>query len=375
MKKGYKRLLGFEIIVFLILLLNSFVRSILTGYWMFLFLVLLLVIFKFMFGFERDSHRYTKDIIMDTIIYLIIFFILFYLLGIFITFARVDNYYRWYGIKNFIFPVIYTIVFREYLRYMILSKAEGNKVIGIFTCILFILFDVTVSLSVVNFKSNYDTFIFVALRLLPAISSNIVFSLMTLKTGYKPIIFYALVIGLYRYLLPIIPNPDQYLTSIIMFILPIGFGYRVYTFFSKESDDEVERDYNKKTLVPYIIPSVVTVILVYFTSGYFHFHAIAVASGSMEPNIHKGDIAIIEKIEDDYDKLEVGQVIAYKYEGVIVVHRLINILDDRGEYFYYTKGDANKEEDNWVVEKDMIIGIVNHRIPYAGMPTVWLNEL
>ena len=116
-------------------------------------------------------------------------------------------------------------------------------------------------------------------------------------------------------------------------------------------------------------------ILVYFTSGYFHFHAIAVASGSMEPNIHKGDIAIIEKIEDDYDKLEVGQVIAYKYEGVIVVHRLINILDDRGEYFYYTKGDANKEEDNWVVEKDMIIGIVNHRIPYAGMPTVWLNEL
>ena len=124
MKKGYRRLLGFEIVVFLVLLLNSFVRSILTGYWMFLFLVLLLVIFKFMFGFERDSHRYTKDIIMDTIIYLIIFFILFYLLGIFITFARVDNYYRWYGIKNFIFPVIYTIVFREYLRYMILSKAE-----------------------------------------------------------------------------------------------------------------------------------------------------------------------------------------------------------------------------------------------------------
>ena len=179
---------------------------------------------------------------MDTIIYLIIFFILFYLLGIVISFARVENYYRWYGIKNFIFPVIYTIVFREYLRYMILSKAEGNKVIGIFTCILFILFDVTVSLSVVNFKSNYDMFIFVALRLLPAISNNIVFSLMTLKTGYKPIIFYALIIGLYRYLLPIIPNPDQYLTSIIMFILPIGFGYRVYTFFRKESDDEVERD-------------------------------------------------------------------------------------------------------------------------------------
>lgn len=375
MKKGYMRLLGFEIFIFLVLILNSFVLNILSGYKLIIFLVSLLVIFKLLFGFERDRHRYSKDILFDVIIYLIIFFIVFYLLGIFITFARTENYYTWFGIKTFIFPIICTVVVRELLRYMILSKAEGNKLISVLTCLLFIFFDVTVTLSIVDFSSKYDSFIFVALTLLPAISSNIVFSLMTLKTGYKPIIFYALVVGLYRYLLPIIPNPDQYLTSIVMFILPLGFGYRTYMFFSKESDEEVERDYRKRSLVPYIIPVVVTIVLVYFTSGYFHFHAIAVASGSMEPNIHKGDIVIIEKLEENYDKLEVGQVIAYKYEGVIVVHRLINILDDRGEYFYYTKGDANKDEDNWVVERDMIIGVVNHKIPYVGLPTVWLNEL
>lgn len=375
MKKGYLRLLRFEFIVFVILFLNSFVWNILSGYKMIIFLLILLGIFKLLFGFEKDKHRYIKDIIMETIIYLIIFFIIFYLLGIFITFARIDNYYTWYGLKTYIIPIACTIILREILRYMFMSKSEGNKVLYITTCILFIMLDISVSVYYGNFDSKYRTFIFVALTLLPAISSNIIFSYLTLKIGYKPIIFYALVIGLYRYLFPIIPNPDEYLTSIITFILPIGFGYRVYKFLSKDNDEEIDRDYKKHNFIPLIIPSIIIIVIVYFTSGYFHFYAISIASGSMEPNIHKGDVVVIEKIEGDYDKLKVGQVVAYKYEDVIVVHRLINIIEERGTYYFYSKGDANEKEDNWVIEEDMIIGIVNHKVPYIGMPTVWLNEL
>ena len=42
---------------------------------------------------------------------------------------------------------------------------------------------------------------------------------------------------------------------------------------------------------------------------------------------------------------------------------------------FYSKGDANESEDNWVITEDMIIGIVNVKIPYLGLHTVWLNEL
>ena len=375
MKKGYIRLIVFELLICSILFLNSFVWNILSGYKMIIFLLVLLGAFKLLFGFEKDKHRYIKDIILETIIYLIIFFIIFYLLGIFITFARIDNYYTWYGLKTYIIPIVSTVILREILRYMFMSKSEGNKLLYVTTCILFIMLDISVSIYYGNFDSKYKTFIFVALTLLPAISSNIMFSYLTLKIGYKPIIFYALVISLYRYLFPIIPNPDEYLTSIITFILPIGFGYRVYKFLSKDKDEEIDRDYKKHNFVPLIIPSIAIIIIVYFTSGYFHYHAISIASGSMEPNIHKGDVVIIEKIDGNYSKLEVGQVIAYKYEDVVVVHRLINIIEERGTYYFYSKGDANEKEDNWVIEEDMIIGIVNHKIPYIGMPTVWLNEL
>ena len=111
MKKGYIRLLIFEIFVFLVLILNSFAENILSGYKMIIFLLILLGIFKIFFGFERDKHRYIKDIILETIIYLFIFFIIFYLLGVFISFARVEGYYTSYGLRVFVIPIILTKIY------------------------------------------------------------------------------------------------------------------------------------------------------------------------------------------------------------------------------------------------------------------------
>ena len=119
----------------------------------------------------------------------------------------------------------------------------------------------------------------------------------------------------------------------------------------------------------------IVIILVYFVSGYFHYHAIVVASGSMETSISKGDVVVIEKIDGDVSKLKLNQVIAYRYNKIIVVHRLIKKINVDGELIFYTKGDANEQMDNYKITKDMVIGVVNVKIPYIGYPTVWINEL
>ena len=186
---------------------------------------------------------------------------------------------------------------------------------------------------------------------------------------------YSLVTRLYYYLLPIVPNANEYITSVVEFTLPIIYCYRVYTFFKKEHDEEVERTYKKKHITT-LIPSIIIVgILVYLTSGYFHYWAIAVASGSMSPTIKKGDVVIIEKLNGKFDNLKIDDTIAFRYENIVVVHRLIKIVNEDGKYYFYTKGDANIKEDNFAITEDMMIGTVNHKIPYIGKPTVWLNEL
>ena len=145
-----------------------------------------------------------------------------------------------------ILPLLLTIILREILRYMIMCKSEDSKLLLVLTCIMFIFIDVTTVIYYNDFSTKYSSFLFVAMSLVPAISANIVYSFITVKVGYKPIILFALVIGLYRYIFPIIPNPDEYLTSIIMFIVPVGYGYRIFRFYQKAKDEEIDRDYRKK---------------------------------------------------------------------------------------------------------------------------------
>lgn len=376
MKKGYKRLLFFEIMLFLILILNSFAWNILKEYNMVIFLIISIIIFKMFIGIEKDRHRYIKDIIFNIVIFLLASFLVYYLFGLRIGFYKIDNYFNLYGLKIFILPLLATIILKEYLRYQVFTKSEESKSFIISAVIIFTLIDITNAIYYGTFDTWYNLFMFVALTLLPSVSSNIAASYISLKVGYKPNIVWLLITKLYVYLIPIVPNPNEYILSVIRFVFPLLIASRVYMLFAKVKDEEISRDYNKsKKGIALIIPTILVIIIVYLTSGYFHYYAIAIASGSMYPQIKKGDVVIIEKVSDNYDTLKVGEVIAFKYNDVIIVHRIVNIVSENDEYYFYTKGDANNNVDNFAISEDMIIGIVNYKVPYMGLPTVWLNEL
>ena len=58
MKKGNYKLLLFLIFMITILFLNSFISSILNYFNMLFFCLILAFLFKYVFGFEKDRHRY-----------------------------------------------------------------------------------------------------------------------------------------------------------------------------------------------------------------------------------------------------------------------------------------------------------------------------
>ena len=374
MKKGYLRLLIFELVLIVLFILSGFVSSILSGYIKVLSIIGILVIFKFMFGYEKDRHRYWKSICIEIAICLLTYFLLYYLLGILIGFVKTGNYWTSNNIINVIIPLILTIILKEILRYMMLIKSEGSKLLLVITTMFFIILDIAGQINDSILVTPYAFFCFIAVTVLPIISTNIFCSYVSYRSGYRPTIFYLLIKNLYVYVIPIIPNPNEYLYSIIELIIPMIFMFRIYKFFLKDRDDEVLREYHKNRIIPLIIPTVIVCVLVYFTSGYSYYHAIAIASGSMTPNINKGDVVLIEK-NTNFENLDVGQVIAYKKGNIVVVHRLVKKIEVDGEYYFYTKGDANDTEDNYEITEDMFIGIVNVKIPFIGYPTVWLNSL
>ncbi len=371
MKRGYKRLLILLISLIIILLINTFYLNILVGYKMIIFLILLLITFNICYVLEKDNHRYFKEVLIEILLYVLFFFVIYYLLGLVVGLYRTQNYFTLSGLKNFFIPIISYTILKEILRYNMLSKADGNILCTILVVIVMILFDVSTDYYIAIFDSQYKILKFIALSLLPAISTNISYSYITKRMGYKPVIVFDLIFALYPYIIPILPDPSEYIVAIIYLLVPILFAYKIVNFFERKKDKQIPSNYHKNKFVGMLLPTTIVLLLVYFYSGYFRFYAVAIASGSMEPVIHKGDVVIIDQKARDF---EVGEVMAFKRESIIVVHRVFKKQEMGDAFIYYTKGDANSNVDDIVIEEDMIVGKVGFKIPFVGYPTVWFNK-
>ena len=378
--KSYYTVFLVETVIMFLVILNSF-NSILSNVYVLPFILFICdVIFFFVLGFEKTNKRLNKIVDFDIFMFSMVSLILYYLFGIIIEYAKSNNYLTLYGLTVFIIPTILKIIFKEHLRNSLLTKSGDNKFLIIYSVILFIMIDILPALSILNMSNMHDVFIFTALVLLPSITVNAVATYINIKVGYMPVIIYSLIFSLYQYVVPIVPNPSEYLKAIIDFILPILILFKVRKIVNKyyDEDEEIDRNYKKSSIILLIIPIILTIIIIYFVSGYFRYYALAIASGSMHPVFDRGSVVVTEQVNDKYDnynKLKEGEIIAFKAEKNIVVHRLIRIVNTDNEVYYYTKGDANEEEDDYLIKKENIIGIVRFRIPYIGYPTVWFSEI
>jgi signal peptidase len=114
---------------------------------------------------------------------------------------------------------------------------------------------------------------------------------------------------------------------------------------------------------------------------------VVVVSGSMEPNIHHGDLLFLrgidaENIKNGTTEGKEGDVIVFDARGLPgwfhapadpIVHRVVDKKFDNG-WFFRTKGDANSLSDPAWVPETKIFGIVVGRIPYIGWVKIILTD-
>ncbi len=89
----------------------------------------------------------------------------------------------------------------------------------------------------------------------------------------------------------------------------------------------------------------------------FGYGAAVVLSGSMEPELSKGDLIIVKET----DSFSMNQVVVYQDGNSLVVHRIIELNDGS----VTTKGDANNTLDD-PIETSRISGEVVLSFPYVG---------
>jgi signal peptidase len=86
-----------------------------------------------------------------------------------------------------------------------------------------------------------------------------------------------------------------------------------------------------------------------------------VYTGSMEPAIPVGGLVVVKPVNPE--TLREGDIICFRLsESTSVTHRIVNVTDEG----FTTKGDANEDPDQGIVEKENVIGKVIFTVPFIG---------
>jgi signal peptidase len=106
------------------------------------------------------------------------------------------------------------------------------------------------------------------------------------------------------------------------------------------------------------------------------WRAALITSGSMEPGIRPGDLVLLVPVdaEEVTQKPLIGAVVQVNNpvrKGELLVHRVVG-KDPAGAVI--TKGDNNAGRDRVPVQPSQVLGIARIRVPYAGLPVLWLQN-
>ncbi len=375
MKSSEKKVAVIEIVALIIFLLDIFVTNRLGSISLSILLGFIFLISIFILGYEKSRQLFTKDVLMTIIIYCLFYYIITYISGLWLGFLRSGYNLKIIGILKNTFPIILVIFASEFLRYELIQKSKDKRFLIVLTCLLMTVVDLVMVSYMYDLHTTSGLIKMFYASFLPLLSKNILLSYMTLKFGYKPSIIYRLFMEIPTFILPILPDIDLYIQTVLNLLFPAIIMYKLYREFKKKNKKEGIRSKNASEKTVSISLMIILVIMVSLTSGLFKYYVLAIGSESMEPKINKGDVVIVEKLNSEEKRtLKVGEVLVYKHNDMVIVHRIVNIKEYKDKLYFNTKGDNNSEEDSWTISEEQVIGRAPLKIPYLGVPTVWLNE-
>lgn len=337
---------------------------------MIILLVFMVITIKFIKGKKNESiYKKQMTLLVSTIA--IIYITILYMLGIKWGFYNsVVKFSKW-SIINYIIPYVVIIISSEIIRKQILAKQQ--KKANIIILVAMILLEVTISVNINNIRTLKDYFALISCTIFTAIANNILYNYIVTKYGnYKVVICYRIITSMYMYIIPITPDIDILFKAVIGVIVPYVIYILLENLYSKKIH-VVAVNKKRKEMIICVVLCILVTLLITIVSCKFRYGTLVIGTGSMTGTINKGDIIIYEQYEKE--ELNVGEIIVFKDDNILVIHRIVDKKNVGEEIRYYTKGDANQQEDKGFRTKKNIIGIVKGKIPYIGKITLLLNDI
>ena len=317
---------------------------------------------------------YKGQVLLILTVAALAYVMLFYLTGL--PFGFFKNPYRLTAgnFTRFFLPIAAAIIGTEVLRHVLMAQQDKlTTVLCYVVCVLAEALVCATLPSVTTFSRFMDL---AAGALFPAVTGNLFYNYTTRRYGVYPTLVYRLITTLHAYFFPITTGISQSLLHFFNILLPLALLLFIDALYEKKrryARGKTTRAAQTATAVVTAAVLVVMTLAVMLTSNQFRYGSLVIATESMTGELNKGDIALFEAY--DRQTLQEGQVIVFASNKSMIVHRIVDIEIVNGIARYYTKGDANEDNDMGYRTDGDVVGIVGYKLPYFGYPTLWLRSL
>lgn len=299
--------------------------------------------------------------------------------GLFTSFGRSPYSFTPISVLINIAYFLSGVVGLEFSRaYLIKSWPKRKIILGVALITLFYTFMQIPLGRFTRLKTALEIVKFLGSEFLPNLAQGLLATYLALLGGPVASIAYVGTLKAFEWLSPILPNPEWFLKSFVnIIVVSVGFYALNETtspftlmrvgMLSRSEVVRRPRGAKERSEISWIIIMLVSTVVLLSPTGLLGFQLSTVASGSMRPTMDTGDMVIL--VDVPFEKLDVGDVTQFWREGVMIIHRVHEIVGET----MIMKGDANNAPDSDLVFPNQIQGKMIAIIPKLGWVSIYLR--
>lgn len=270
------------------------------------------------------------------------------------------------------------LIGREFIRSYLVNSFIKKENFFIFIVVAFFMTITTFSINKYIAMNNLESAVmFLAEYFAPEFSHNLFASYLVYLGGPASSIIYLGITQLFHWMSPVLPNLKWINTALIGIMCPVFFLMSLQSSYANHCKEKKKNHNEDEDLFSWIVTSIISILIIWFTVGVFPIYPSVIITGSMEPQIKPGDVILVKKITgiEDVENLSINDVIQFQRDGVLISHRIIEIKkDEKKGLLYKTKGDNNSGPDVELVHPQDIKGTVKYNVPKIGWLTLLIKS-
>lgn len=312
-------------------------------------------------------------------VFAFIYIVASFMLGIFIDGVGKSPYdHSISGMMLNIIIVGSALIGREFVRNYLVNNMTKDEDYIIFITIALLMTLINTSFENIIILKGYEDLVkFIAQSIAPEFTHSLFVTYLAFLGGPLPAIIYMGVIQGFHWLSPFLPNLQWITAALVGVMCPVFFLTSMQNIYLNESKQLKAKDKDEESVLSWILTSLLSIGIIWFTVGVFPIYPSVIVTGSMEPMIKPGDVILVKKITDmeGINALKVGDVMQFRRDSILITHRIIEIKETEEEGIQYrTKGDNNAGPDVELVKPENIKGTIVQVVPKVGWPTLLIKS-